>query len=686
MNTPQDRRRPLAALVATGLWFTLLVAAAGFAVRVLAVSLSGQHLDVSAAELARLYMLGLRFDLKFAGTVLAGVWALALLWLAWPRAFAAYAWAGLVVLAVVVFAVWWLAMTDLGFVFYFGHPIDIMVFELFHDDAGAITRTALRDWRVYLELLATAVATGLFVWLARRPWASAWLQARLPRHPAPQALALLTLALLSGLAARGSLGTFPLARKTGAVSHQPFLNALAMNGPLNLYYADKDRREAALPESSAKVLQAAGFADVEALARAAGFAQPGDVIVTSAAAVSRPVHVVFFLMEGWSTHIAMGDEPGRNDVLAGFRKHGDAAGQGGAADHWYPRDFSAGYGTNPSIEQLLLQSPVTPVAQSRARRVAFRTAMPRIFRNAGYATVFVSGGAATWQNHADFWPRQGFDAYEDRSVIERRYGVSSPNPWGIPDEYVFDYVWERLSAADAGVKPLFAFVLSTTNHDPVILPEHYRPGPVDPTVYGLRDDTHKRGQLQGYQYAMAQLGRFLDRLKASPMADHTVVVATGDHVRRNFADYADNRDGFWRFAVPAYIYAPASLTGAQHLPATAAVVGSHLDLLPTALDLAVPGARFPQFGQSLARPASRRWGAVLSHGADLFETGVARLVQNEWRFFPFAAPGSWQVQGKDIVPPPEIAAAIVRIAANRTLQSWLVVRQVEDPGYDPLRP
>src|SRR5438093_5230839 len=32
-----------------------------------------------------------------------------------------------------------------------------------------------------------------------------WLQARLPRHPAQQALALLTLALLSGLAARGSL-------------------------------------------------------------------------------------------------------------------------------------------------------------------------------------------------------------------------------------------------------------------------------------------------------------------------------------------------------------------------------------------------------------------------------------------------------------------------------------------------
>ena len=55
---------------------------------------------------------------------------------------------------------------------------------------------------------------------------------------------------------------------------------------------------------------------------------------------------------------------------------------------------------------------------SRARRVAFRTAMPRIFRHAGYATVFVSGGAATWHNHADFWLRQGFDAYEDRSVID----------------------------------------------------------------------------------------------------------------------------------------------------------------------------------------------------------------------------------------------------------------------------
>src|SRR5256886_6985527 len=185
MNTPQDSRRPLAALVATGLCFTLLVAAAGFAVRVLAVSLSGQHPDVSAAELARLYMLGLRFDLKFAGTVLAGVWALALLWLAWPRAFAAYAWAGLVVLAVVVFAVWWLAMTDLGFVFYFGHPIDIMVFELFHDDAGAITRTALRDWRGVLKIFAHPCAARPVGWLAGRAFGFRWVAGPRARPPPP---------------------------------------------------------------------------------------------------------------------------------------------------------------------------------------------------------------------------------------------------------------------------------------------------------------------------------------------------------------------------------------------------------------------------------------------------------------------------------------------------------------------
>src|SRR5207244_7496635 len=189
-NTPQDSRRPLAALVATGLCFTLLIAAAGFAVRVLAVSLSGQHLDLSAAELARLYMLGLRFDLKFAGTVLAGVWTLALLCLALPRAFAAYAWAGLVVLAVVVFAVWWLAMTDLGFVFYFGHPIDIMVFELFHDDAGAITRTAPRDWRAGLEHLVVAVRPRVFVRFSGQAWASSWLQLAVARPRGKPLLAL----------------------------------------------------------------------------------------------------------------------------------------------------------------------------------------------------------------------------------------------------------------------------------------------------------------------------------------------------------------------------------------------------------------------------------------------------------------------------------------------------------------
>ena len=128
-------------------------------------------------------------------------------------------------------------------------------------------------------------------------------------------------------------------------------------------------------------------------------------------------HVVFVLMEGWSSHIALehGDD---NPVLGAFGRHAQE-------DHFFTHLFANTFATNSTIESLLVNSPVSPLSQSVARSTSFRLSNLLPFKRKGYRTAYVSGGYASWRNHDNFWPRQGFDRYIGRSEIEDLYEVEA---------------------------------------------------------------------------------------------------------------------------------------------------------------------------------------------------------------------------------------------------------------------
>ena len=142
----------------------------------------------------------------------------------------------------------------------------------------------------------------------------------------------------------------------------------------------------------------------------------------------------------------------------------------------------------------------------------------------------------------------------------------------------------------AGGAPWFAWVHLFDPHAPYDAPPEYRAGraPYDAEV----------------AYADAMLGALLARLQQARALDRTLIVVTADH-GESLGEHGETTHGLFAYnatlAVPLVFSAPA-------LPArTIDVPASHVDLMPTILDLVGVGLDAHLDGQSLARaPAADR--------------------------------------------------------------------------------
>jgi phosphoglycerol transferase MdoB-like AlkP superfamily enzyme len=441
-----------------------------------------------------------------------------------------------------------------------------------------------------------------------------------------------------------------------------------MNSGFNLESAFNDRKESGLNRISREILAEAKLTDVAQLEQLAGFSEHSPLIGRTTRKTTRPPHVVFVLKEGWSTEIALGHGP-RNQVLGEFDRHR-------AEDHFFRMFYSNAYGTNPTVEALLLNSPVSPVSQSPARRVLFSFSNVLPFKRAGYRTVFLSGGDSAWRNHERFWLVQGFDSYIGRAAIEKKYRVdASDNPWGVYEEYLFAALKDALVEADRDGTPLFAFVMTTNNHPPVVLPKTYVAPPLDPSVYGFAaDDAIKHSILTGYHYQTDQLGRLLSWIKAGDLRDRVVLTATGDHVIKGFTDYSSLERRYLRYSVPAYFYAPPQYDRLKGVPDS--VLGSHEDIFPTLFELALSESSYYRFGTPLMdKLPARSFGWIESRDF-VFPRGVSSSGSRE--LFPWADP-----EARVLVNPQSVTvddweqAAMRHERYRKLLKEWLLIHEFE---------
>ena len=197
---------------------------------------------------------------------------------------------------------------------------------------------------------------------------------------------------------------------------------------------------------------------------------------------------------------------------------------------------------------------------------------------AGYRTAFMAAGDPDWAS-AGFLERSGF-----RDVLRGAdlSGAAPISSWGTEDRFLFEKMASWVE--DNAGAPFFLMAWTDQTHHP------YAVAPGQQLADVLDGDRKAASPpLASYtsliRAADSQIGRFLARLRERGLADDTIVVITGDHGEAFGEPHGGSGHGFTVYdeevRVPLVLWNPKRFRQAGR----SAMVGSHIDLAPTILDL-----------------------------------------------------------------------------------------------------
>ena len=574
---------------------------------------AGYH--VPTADIATVVVQGFRFDLKVSA-VIGFVLLVALPWVS-----------GVVqarIAAVVAFAYVMLSLVNLHYFGFYKTPIDSLVFGLVEDDTAAVLETIWRDFPVIWTLLLAAVLTWGSVLLHRRLVARMQPDALLQSRPVVAKLVIAVVVFFALVfAGKGTIREMALQRQHLTVTTSQFLNDMVPNGPIALKYAWDSRGQSQNLSDPLVGIKDMGFDSARAAAEVLGLPNGSDAEVKASLTAHAPVpagtakkNLVFFLMESWSAEPMLYQSP-KFDVLGRLAPTLDKA------CHFTNFD-SAHAGTHPSLEAILFSTPITPLTLGDVGRRPIPWAVANIVKQAGYQTLFVTSARSGWRDLNRVLKVQGFDEVVDANTLKEAYPEATLGIWGVWDSYVFKYLSKRMAAQPTD-KPLFVFVLTSTNHPPYDLPPDYKRVPRDMALWkGETSSDTLIPNLDSYHYAADLLGGFVQEVQKGPLAANTLIAGTGDHNVRSFGVYADANRRYLVRQVPFVIWGKDLACGTQQsLPA------SHRDMFNTLLPLAGIDGPYINSGRNLLKPQGTPPDPVNAPRA-MFFTGDARNAKGMW--------------------------------------------------------
>ncbi|MBR2606472.1 MAG: LTA synthase family protein [Bacteroidaceae bacterium] len=392
---------------------------------------------------------------------------------------------------------------------------------------------------------------------------------------------------------RGSVTRYTLQVEAFMVSTDDNINQSVPNAIYLLKKANKERRKSFALQSDESLLQKAGFSNIDeaievaALAPAIGSNNEEKVknaLFAKAAGTEKSPNVVVILNESWSRFLLEIDKGENPDLLCSLRSHI-------ADDLLFGNIQSVRNGTIYSLESVTLAMPYDKFFNSRYRFRSFNSSIAHPFKESGYATSFITGMDPTWENVQEGLSYQSFDTIIGRQNILQAIKNSTTSAIGVYDEFLYEYIEEHLDRGEKSGKPQFILALTTTNHPPFTYPDNMQLPPLtdewysSPYLTGDKEVLRKYGT--GAQYANKCLGDFLTKLKASPHAENTIILVTGDHNVRSIINY-DKVPQKYMCAVPLYMYLPQSLRNENIAKKEITErYGSHYDILPTLAPLCI---------------------------------------------------------------------------------------------------
>ena len=231
---------------------------------------------------------------------------------------------------------------------------------------------------------------------------------------------------------------------------------------------------------------------------------------------------------------------------------------------FFTKLYATGTRTVRGLEALSLCIPPTP-GQSIVRRHnnEHLFSLGKVFTQKGYECKYIYGGYGYFDNMNYFFANNSYTV-ADRSLLKKE-DIDNENVWGVADENLFTLVEREIEKTLKSGKPIFAHVMTTTNHRPYTYPE----GRIN-----IPSHTSREGAVKYTDYA---IGKFIKSCRTKPWFDNTVFVIVADHC----ASSAGKTElPVNKYHIPLFIYSPANIPAAKMDR-----LMSQIDLGPTLLGL-----------------------------------------------------------------------------------------------------
>ena len=550
-----------------------------------------QAAEASAAELALVVWNGLKLDQTVAGyiTALPLLVVLAALWI--PGRWSRSVLKGYLLVIAAVSATAFAA--NLALYEYWAFPLDSSVLQYLASPKEALA--SVTAGQLLLQLLVAAAVFGGMAWCYLRVL-RLYDPARRSTHRAGSTLVLLLAAGVLFLPIRGGVSVATANVSKVYFSGRMFLNHAAVN-PLFSFLSTLSDGDDALYEYEF-------FPDPE---RAAIF-EPlrGDLpagIGTDTLLRTRRPNVVLFLVESFGRS-TVDERVGGEPVAPEFQR---LKGEGVYFDNLFANSFRTDRGTVAVLSGFPAQTKMSvmklPVKSQRLPSIA------RSLRREGYATSFYYGGDLNFTNTASYLYGTGFD----RLTWQKDLHFDAPtSKWGYADDVVIDAFTDHVLAEAASQRPFFAAMLTLSSHEPFDVP------------FAKFDDP----MLNAMAFTDASLGRFVERVRQTPVWNDLLVILIADHAYPYPYGIA-NSDAL-RHRIPMLW-----LGGAVRRPAVVETYGSQSDLAATLLaQLGIAHGDF-LFSRDLfdpARPKFGYWcfnngfGVADAGGTTIFDCTSARVI------------------------------------------------------------
>ncbi|MCB1174327.1 MAG: sulfatase-like hydrolase/transferase [Leptospiraceae bacterium] len=547
--------------------------------------------DTGLDVLLRAFLIGLRFDIAAAATILMPFFVLS--WIEILNRFTWYRrlWAT----GPLVLIVWLIAHESADLIYFenankhlgyegfaFLGDISLLLKSAFYQNPGIVLGAAIA--------LLAAMA-GMYFIYRRFLQSYDYPRGNNYRIIIPRLILFL---IVSIILMRGGLQDRILRPSTALISENDFANNIGLNPVFTMLV---DLRSYSIPKDKQMDMEEALWLTRREIAYpGARFVSEEFPLLRKTVVKSKPAkkpNVIILLMENWTGKFV---QPISDGLVAGkevtpffnqFYKRG----------RFYDHFMASGGRTVNGLLGILTGMPDKPgltVFRSQHIFNTFRP-LPQILKEDGYDTYFVTGGPLEFTNKKQILPSWGFDTLIGMQYMDalQRYERDKKG-WGYFDEDIYEVFHETLRDRPNPDKPFLAVFESLSTHYPYDTPDK-RFNIFDP-------QTRDFEFLNSYHYSDWALGQYLQQALQSDYGRDTVFLIMGDHTHHRYLNYYEDRN------IPLLIYWPGKIK-----PSVDSRISSQLDIVPTLLGLLGVDTYFAALGKDLLDPGARR-SAYFAHG------------------------------------------------------------------------